>query len=149
VAEASATACTFCRIVAGELPASLVHDDADVLAFMDVNPVNPGHVLVVPRRHYASLADLPDPVDARLFVVAQRLAAALRKSGVRCEGVNLFLADGAAAGQDVFHCHLHVRPRYAGDAVRHIYDPGHPTRSELDAIAARIRAASLAPERAG
>jgi diadenosine tetraphosphate (Ap4A) HIT family hydrolase len=133
--------CTFCRIVADELPASVVHAEEGVLAFMDINPVNPGHVLVVPRQHYASLADLPESVGARLFEVARRLAAAVRRAGVRCEGVNLFLADGAAAGQDVFHCHLHVRPRFAGDAVRHVYRLGRPDRAELDAIAAGIRAA--------
>jgi diadenosine tetraphosphate (Ap4A) HIT family hydrolase len=141
VPEETEVGCTFCRIAAGELPASLVHADPDVLAFMDVNPVNPGHVLVVPRRHHRGLADLPESVGARLFAVAQRLSAAVRRSGVRCEGVNLFLADGAAAGQDVFHCHLHVRPRFAGDAVRHLYELGRPDRAELDAIADRIRAA--------
>jgi histidine triad (HIT) family protein len=137
--------CTFCRIAAAELPASVVHADEAVLAFMDINPVNPGHVLVVPRQHYAGLADLPEPVGARLFEVARRLAAAVRRAGVRCEGVNLFLADGAAAGQDVFHCHLHVRPRFAGDAVRHLYQLGRPDRAELDAVAARIRAALVDP----
>jgi histidine triad (HIT) family protein len=137
--------CTFCHIVAGELPASVVYEDELVLALMDINPVNPGHVLVIPRQHYADLADLPEAVGARLFTVAQRVAAALRRTGVRCEGVNLFLADGEVAGQEVFHCHLHVLPRYAGDAFRVHADwsspSAHPSREALDAVAGDIRRA--------
>lgn len=73
--------------------------------------------------------------------VAQRMAAAVRASGVRCEGVNLFLADGKAAGQDVFHVHLHVIPRFPGDGMRIGADWGRPSRAELDALAGRVRAA--------
>jgi histidine triad (HIT) family protein len=141
VSESTGADCPFCRIVRGELPSSIVHDDADVLAFMDIHPVNPGHVLVIPKQHFASLADLPEAVGSRMFAVAQRLAAAVRRSGVRCQGVNLHLADGEAAGQDVFHCHLHVRPRFAGDGVRTVAELGSPTRDELDGIARRVRAA--------
>ena len=112
------------------------------MAFMDVAPVNPGHLLVVPRAHSASLADLDEEVGAHMFVVAQRLAAAVRASGVRCEGVNLFLADGEAAFQDVCHVHLHLLPRWSGDAFRIDADSSNrPERSELDALAASIRSA--------
>jgi histidine triad (HIT) family protein len=136
------TSCTFCEIVAGVLPASKVHEDELVLAILDIRPVNPGHMLVLPKQHYPSLADLPEAVGAPLFTVAQRTAAAIRRSGVRCEGIRLTLADGAAAGQDVFHLHLHVIPRFAGDSYRVIVDwsPG-PPREELDAVGQRIRAA--------
>ena len=75
---------------------------------MDIQPVNPGHLLVVPNVHGMYLADVEPDVGARMFIVAQRLAAAIRASGVRCEGVNFFLADGVAAGQEIFHAHLHV-----------------------------------------
>ncbi|HEU5430062.1 MAG TPA: HIT family protein [Thermomicrobiales bacterium] len=132
--------CVFCAIVAGEAPASIVREDEATLAFLDINPVTPGHLLVVPKRHASFLADLEPADGGRLFVVGMRLAAALRSSGLRCEGVNLFLADGKAAGQEVFHVHLHVIPRFAGDGFRIDADgSAHPSRVELDADAARIR----------
>jgi len=111
-------ACIFCRIGRGEAPASIVYRDADVIAFMDIRPVNPGHVLVVPIAHAGSLADLAEHDGQPMFSAAQRLAGAVRRSGARCDGVNLYLADGVAAGQEVFHVHLHVLPRFAGDGIR-------------------------------
>lgn len=98
--------CIFCRIIAGQAPASLVYRDDVVAAFMDIRPVNPGHLLVVPSAHATMLADLPKRDGQQMFAVAQQLAAAVRRSGVRCEGVNLFLADGEVAGQEVFHAHF-------------------------------------------
>jgi len=134
--------CVFCEILAGEEPASFLHRDETCTAFMDIQPVNPGHLLVIPNRHASSLAELEIETGAQLFRVAQRLAGALRQSGERCEGVNLFLADGRAAGQDVFHVHLHVIPRYAGDGHGHRFSPSYyelPGRPELDRLAEQIR----------
>ncbi len=134
--------CIFCEIVAGRGTASVVYEDETVVAFMDIQPVNPGHVLVVPRRHAASLAELDADSAAGLLPAAQRVAAALRQSGLRCEGVNFFLADGEAAGQDVFHVHLHVFPRWENDGFRLVLGPNYqqlPPRAELDSIAARLR----------
>ena len=109
---------------------------------MDIAPVNPGHVMVIPRAHVASLEELDEDVGAHLFRIAMRLAAAVRRAGVRCEGVNLFLADGEAAFQEIFHVHLHVLPRWRGDSFRVDADwSARPARDELDAVAARIRAA--------
>jgi diadenosine tetraphosphate (Ap4A) HIT family hydrolase len=132
--------CVFCAIAAGREPASVVYADDDLLAFLDVRPVNPGHTLVVPRRHAVGLADLDPLLGGRMFQVAQRVAGALRGSGVRCEGVNLFLADGQAASQEVFHVHLHVLPRFRGDAFRlSVGRSVIPDRAELDQLAARLR----------
>ena len=113
-----APACVFCGIIAGEVPASRVYEDDDVVAFMDVRPLTPGHLLVVPRAHAARLEDLDEDLGTRVFAVAHRLARALRSSAVPAEGVNFFLADGVAAGQEVFHVHLHVIPRTPGDGFR-------------------------------
>jgi histidine triad (HIT) family protein len=135
--------CVFCRIIAGELEASVVHEDERTLAFLDIQPLTSGHLLVVPRQHASSLAEL-DPHDGEeLFRVAQRAAAALRQSVLRCEGVNFFLADGAAAGQDVFHLHLHVFARFAGDGIGLQLPPDHAIRArdELDAAALALRQA--------
>ena len=134
-------ACVFCDIVAGCAPASVVHRDERCMAFMDIRPIAPGHLLVIPNDHAAFLGDL-DPDDGRaMFAVAQRLAAALRRSGLPADGINLHVADGAVAGQEIFHVHVHVIPRFAGDGfgLRFPASYGrHPSRSELDAAAARI-----------
>ncbi|MBN1401369.1 MAG: HIT family protein [Anaerolineae bacterium] len=135
-------ACTFCRIVAGELEASVVYRDEHCWAFMDIQPVNSGHALVIPTAHVTRLADLDPENGAQLFRVSQRIAAALLRGAVRCEGVNLFLADGEVAGQDVSHVHLHVIPRFAGDGFG-LRLPQHyglvPPREELDRVARAIR----------
>jgi histidine triad (HIT) family protein len=139
VSDQEATYCVFCAIALGEATASMVHTDDVALAIMTIGPVNPGHVLVMPRRHAAFLADLDEATGMHLFKIAMRVAAAIRRSGVRCEGINLFLADGEAAFQDVFHVHLHVFPRFAGDAFRIDADWSvTPSRPELDAMALRL-----------
>ncbi|WP_198025313.1 HIT family protein [Brachybacterium phenoliresistens] len=86
--------CVFCRIAARELDASVVLESATVLAFLDADPVTPGHVLVVPRAHLPTLADLDEDIAAEMFLVARSVAGALRQSSLRCDGVNLFYADG-------------------------------------------------------
>jgi len=118
---------------------------------MDIQPINAGHLLVVPNRHAAFLADLDEETAGHLFRVAQRIAAALHRSGVRCEGATLFVADGEAAGQDVFHVHVHVIPRFQGDGFGVTLPstglkPGtgyfkKPERSQLDELARQIRRA--------
>src|SRR5512135_2054962 len=110
--------CVFCRIVAGAAPASRVYEDDRALVLMAINPVTPGHAMVIPKAHAPFLADLDDDLAQHLFAVTRRVAAALRRSGLRCEGVNLFLADGEAAFQEIFHFHLHVFPRFRGDGFR-------------------------------
>lgn len=136
--------CVFCEILAGRLPASVVMRDAGCTAFRDIQPINAGHVLVVPDDHAASLADLPEDAGARLFRTAQQVAAALYSSGLKCEGVNLYLADGEAAGQEVFHVHLHVIPRFEGDRFGLTFGPDYakrPNREMLGRAAERIRSA--------
>ena len=133
--------CVFCDILSGDLPSSVVFEDELVCAFMDIQPVNPGHVLIVPKQHVILLADLHEETGGHMFRIAQRIAVALRRSGVKCEGVNLFLADGEAAGQEVFHVHLHVLPRFAGDGfgLRFGQESGKkPAREELDDAAEQI-----------
>jgi histidine triad (HIT) family protein len=135
--------CIFCEIIAGRLPSSFVYRDQTCAAFMDLQPVNPGHLLVIPNQHSASLAEMDLDTGAHIFKIAQELAAAVRKSGLRCEGLNLFLADGELAGQEVFHVHLHVLPRFRGDGFGFRFGPGYPVvreREKLDRDASLIRA---------
>src|SRR5215207_8104549 len=102
--------CSFCDLIHGAGEVSMCFEDADVVAFMDIQPVNAGHVLVVPREHYETLADLPPEVARHLNGVAIKLASTV--SGVfRAAGMNIIVSSGAAAGQDVFHFHVHVIPR--------------------------------------
>jgi histidine triad (HIT) family protein len=131
--------CIFCDIIAGEAEASFAYQDDLVVAFLTIAPVTTGHLMVVPRDHMPQLVDLTDEVGARMFNVAVKLAQALRDSGLRCEGVNLFHADGAVAFQEVFHSHLHVIPRYEGDSFGITADwQRSPSRSELDTHASLI-----------
>lgn len=104
--------CIFCAIAAGQAQAHMVHEDADVVAFLDLHPVTAGHLLVVPRQHAAGLEDLDEAVGAHVWSVGRALARALRRSRLGCEGINLLVCDGEAALQTVFHFHLHVIPRY-------------------------------------
>jgi diadenosine tetraphosphate (Ap4A) HIT family hydrolase len=135
--------CLFCGIVAGDVEASRLYEDEHVVAFMDIRPVTRGHTLVVPRRHAAYLADL-DPEDgAHVFRASMLVAAAIRRSPIRSEGVNLHLADGEAAGQEVFHVHMHVLPRFDGDGFGLRFPPDYRVRerAELDEAAHLIRSA--------
>lgn len=135
--------CVFCQILRGEQPATFVYRDSTHAAFMDIQPVNPGHILIVPVLHAPYLADLDSRSAGRMMELAHGLAAGLRGSGLRCEGINLFLADGEAAMQEVFHAHLHVFPRYAGDGFGLRFGPDFVVRprGELEIAAARIRVA--------
>lgn len=131
----------FCRIIAGELPSSKLYEDDNVIAFMDIQPATEGHLLVIPKDHAPLLADL-DPDDAgHMMVVAQKMAAALRASSIPTDGVNLFLADGEVAGQEVPHAHLHVLPRTKGDGFGLTQSPTTPGRQDLDNQAAAIKKA--------
>ena len=144
MAEKSTAACLFCSIARGEMQASIVRETDSVLAIMDIQPVNPGHVLVIPRAHATYLAELEAKVGGEIFQLAMQVAAGLRRSGLRCEGVNLFLADGEVAGQEVFHVHLHVFPRFEDDGFGLRFGPGYgerPARVDLDRVAASLKAA--------
>jgi len=130
--------CVFCDVIEGSSPASIVFQDETCIVFMDIEARNPGHMLVVPKEHSASLSELKPDIGAHLFKVAQQMAKAARLSNVRCEGVNLWVSDGEVAGQDVFHVHLHVLPRFDGDGFGIKGNKGEPSREELDDIAEDI-----------
>lgn len=136
--------CVFCSIVKIVEPASVVYSDEEAMAFMDTTPVNSGHMLVIPKTHAAQLSELNPETGAQMFKVAMCVAEGLKRSGLKCEGVNLFLADGEAAFQDVFHVHLHVIPRFKGDGFGLKLGPNYgfnPKRKELDENADKIRKA--------
>lgn len=137
------SACIFCEILAGRASASMVYQDDLCSAFMDIHqPESTGHVLVVPNAHASNLSELPEETGAHLFKVAQRITAAMYRSEIPSAGVNLLLADGTAAGQEVFHVHLHVLARNPGDRAVFRFDhsqTGFPARAVLDKAAEKIR----------
>lgn len=106
--------CIFCKIVAGQIPCFKLHEDADTIAFMDINPVNDGHALAVAKGHYANIHDIPPDVLGKVAATARRIAQAQKKA-LQPSGINLLQANGPGAGQTVFHLHFHVLPRTAQD----------------------------------
>jgi histidine triad (HIT) family protein len=133
----------FAEIIAGTLPASVVYRDEHVLAFLDIQPINAGHTLVVPVRSARFLEEFDEVFAAHLFVVGRKVARALRASGLPGTGICMFLADGATAGQEVPRVHLHVFPRFEGDGFGFTlpkrYFSALPVRQELDEIALKLR----------
>jgi len=130
--------CVFCRIVAGEESAHVVHEDDETLAFLDINAAAEGHTLVVPKAHHRTLTDLDHETTGQLFVTARDVAGAIEES-LEPHGLSLFQSNGVAAGQDVFHVHVHVLPRWNDDSFGFA-----PPRRRLDPetgdrIAAEIR----------
>ena len=136
--------CVFCQIVAGEVGASFAYTDENTVAFADRHPVNPGHVLVVPRRHTARIADLDATTASHIWATAVLIGSAVTKAGGETVGVNILLSDGEVAGQEVEHVHAHVIPRHKGDGFHVDADAWHgaaPSREELGESMASIRAA--------
>jgi histidine triad (HIT) family protein len=134
--------CVFCGITEHRVESSLVTQDDRTMAFLDLQPATPGHTLVVPRAHASALAELDPDDGAAIWATGLRVAAALRACGL-ADGINFFLADGVAAGQEVWHVHLHVLPRTPGDGVRLSADWRRPTRDVLNVTAARVRSAVI------
>jgi histidine triad (HIT) family protein len=129
--------CVFCKIVRKEIPSAGVYENETIYAFLDINPTNPGHTLIVPREHYENIYTMPDDVLGALTSAAKTLAIAV-KSAVGADGINLIMNNDPAAGQLVFHAHLHVVPRLQSDGFRHwpgkAYKPG-----EMESVAQKIK----------
>lgn len=132
--------CVFCRIIGGDEMVSVIFEDGDVIAFLDIQPLHRGHVLVLPKRHYKNLFYVPEELAARTFATARRILPGLRMA-TGSRAINLFSPNGADGGQDVFHFHLHLIPVPVGAPFPlQLPDPSAPvpSRSELDVMAARI-----------
>ncbi len=131
--------CIFCKIIAGKVPSAKVHEDKDVVAFMDIGPVVRGHVLVVPRSHHENIMDVPAVVLEKVIMVVKKVAEA-QKRGLKADGVNVAQANGSIAGQVVPHIHFHVIPRFEKDghswgSPQKKYDSGE----EMEKFAQGIR----------
>ena len=109
--------CIFCKVVRGELPSDIVSETEGTVAFVDLHPNNFGHTLVVPKVHYPDIFSMPEDMVSKVFIEAKRVAAAVQ-SAVSADGVNIYMNNGAAAGQVIFHAHIHVIPRFHGDSLK-------------------------------
>jgi histidine triad (HIT) family protein len=139
VSTVAAADCIFCRIVEGKSPCETIFEDETTLAFMDINPANDGHCLVIPKAHFANLFETPPEIFARVASAAAKVARAVAAE-LKPGGLNLVQANGAAARQSVFHLHIHVLPRRAGDDLLINWDPQRGDPGRIAAIAARLRA---------
>ena len=131
--------CVFCRIAAKEIPASVVHEDEHTLAFMDLGQVNPGHVLVAAKAHAENIYGLDDGQAGAVFRSVARVARAIRIA-FSPQGLSVYQANGKAAGQTIFHFHVHLVPRYENDGMNLAWPVKNPPREKLEGYAAQIMA---------
>ena len=132
--------CVFCRILKGEIPAQKVHEDERAVALLDINPVAPGHTLVLPRAHHETWLDLPPELASHLAVVAQTVARGVVKAA-GAQGFNLLMNNHRCSGQAIPHAHFHVIPRKTDDGVKYGWPTKPSQADELNKTAERIRAA--------
>ena len=134
--------CIFCEIVSGDSPASVIYEDSEVMALLDIHPVQRGHALVIPKRHYVDIWDIDPEVLAKITSVTKRVAQRM-KEVLDTEGVNTFSANGKPAGQDIYHFHMHVIPLGKGERTKFAEwwrsAAGDAERAELEKLAARLR----------
>ena len=132
--------CIFCKIANGEIPSATVYEDEDFRAILDLGPANAGHTLILPKNHYANLAELPDALAGRVLAVARKIGLAQQKA-LAADGFNVLQNNGTAAGQSVFHYHVHVIPRYEGDNAVPNWTPGSYADGEMDETAKKLQEA--------
>jgi len=134
--------CIFCEIAKGHSPASVIYEDSDVMALLDINPIERGHALVIPKSHFADIWDIDPEVLTKVVLVTKRVAQRMHEV-LDTEGVNMFSASGKPAGQDIYHFHMHVIPLGKGERTKFVEwwlsATGKAKRSELNELAARLR----------
>ncbi len=129
--------CIFCKIIEGEIPSMRVYEDEDCVAMMDINPASPGHTLILPKKHLADLSEMDEELAGRLMMVAKKIGLR-QKQALGADGFNVVQNNGRAAGQTVFHYHIHVIPRYAGGPQMVVWEPTSPTREQLSELCERL-----------
>ena len=125
--------CIFCKIANGEIPSATLYEDEDFRVILDLGPASKGHALILPKEHAANIFELPDDLAAKAIVLAKKIATTL-KEGLHADGVNIVQNNGEAAGQTVFHFHMHIIPRYKGDTVNMTWKPGELTEDAKEEI---------------
>jgi len=110
--------CLFCKIVSGEIPCNKIYEDENFLAFLDINPVNKGHILVIPKKHSKNILEIDSKTIENLIVVVKKLSKKIKKT-LKADGINIIINNELEAGQIIFHTHVHIIPRFAGDNLKH------------------------------
>jgi len=129
--------CLFCKIISKEIPSTVVYEDDSVFAFLDIRPVNKGHTLVVPKEHHMNLFDTPDDILGKMISTVKKVGNAVQNA-VKADGVNLGMNNGGAAGQVIFHAHMHIIHRLPDDGFKHWHGKEFGN-DEMEDIAERIR----------
>ncbi len=129
--------CIFCKIIAGELPSSRIYEDEDILAFLDIHPTHKGHTLVIPKKHSDTFLNTDEETVKKVMHVLPSIAKAVVQ-GVSADGCNISINNGSAAGQDVFHMHWHIIPRYENDGFS-LWPKGSYAEGEKETVAEKIR----------
>ena len=129
--------CIFCKIAAGEIPSATLYEDDDFRVILDIEPASKGHALILPKEHYANLYELDDELAAKVLVLAKKMITKLTDI-VGCDGYNVVQNNGKAAGQTVFHFHMHLIPRYENDDVKIGWKPGKLTDEVKQDILTKI-----------
>lgn len=132
--------CVFCRIVRKQAPASIVYEDEDVMAFLDIRPLQIGHTLIIPKPHYVDFFDMPEEQIGQVYRVVKQVALAVKKAR-GADGVSIIQQNGKAAGQDIFHMHVHIVPRFEGQKLTAFHELKVAKRAELEAVAEEIKRA--------
>lgn len=125
--------CIFCKLANGDIPTNTIYEDADFRVILDASPATRGHALILPKEHYANLFELPEELAGKAIILAKKMAAVM-KERFDCDGVNIVQNNGEAAGQTVFHFHMHIIPRYADDGQIIGWKPTSPSEEELTEI---------------
>ncbi|MBI3573605.1 HIT family protein [Candidatus Kaiserbacteria bacterium] len=137
--EPDQASCIFCKIAKGEIPSTKVYEDDRTLAFLDIRPVNPGHTLIIPKAHYRNILDIPEEAFLDVARTIKKVAPAV-KAGSGAEGVNVSSSHEPSAGQEVFHLHFHIIPRFGGDGLKH-WPKSSYAEGEATAAAEKIKKA--------
>jgi len=130
--------CVFCRIVRKQAPASIIYEDETVIAFIDIRPLNIGHTLVIPKAHYIDIFDIPENELTNVYKVSKQISFAIKKA-TNSDGISIIQQNGKAAGQDIFHLHVHVVPRFEGQKLSSFNELKEVERTKLDDMAKKIK----------
>lgn len=129
--------CIFCKIASGELPAQKVYEDSDTMAFLDINPINPGHTLVIPKDHFDNIEEIPETVLANVIMTVKKVGNAV-KQGLKAKGYNLQVNNDPIAGRIIPHIHFHIIPRYEEDGLK-LWPQGRYQQGEIEEVAGQIK----------
>jgi histidine triad (HIT) family protein len=135
---ASDQSCIFCKIVTKLAEASVIYENESVMAFLDIRPLNRGHTLVIPKEHYVDIFDIPKKLLGEIHIVSKEIAPAIEAT-TKADGISIIQQNGEAAGQDIFHLHVHIVPRFEGQKLPHFSELQQVNREALDLMANKIR----------